>query len=389
MKVLKHKHLFYVTSLNLNNGEPGAVSHVENIILGLHDLGWDITLFSCHQDLNARSEFPFAHHIIKKSGFSLVQQILEQVRLGWRLITLKNNTPGIIYIRFSPLSVVAALFSLLKQIPCVVEMNAAAPFPSLFTPLNFFRSRIQRWILTYSTMVITTTEELKRHFVRCAHINAEKVWVIPMGFESHLLEKSMDLLNNRKNISKKTTIGFLGQLHQRQGIMDLIEAIPQVVKHHKNVRFAIAGKGRLESALKKRVQELNIQKYVQFLGMIDAKQVPEFLDHCDLTVAPYFGAFNSQVPMGSPSKIIVYLACAKPVVASALPGLKMFETCRAITFCEPDSPVDLAKAISQVITLSWEKRRELGLSGQNFVKHRFSWDVLARKTSRLMEATLS
>ncbi len=375
--------------MNLADCEPGAKSHIENILLGLHGLNWKITLFSCGKTMDNQPDFPFDHKRIKKRNHSVFEQVKEQIRLFFLLFTLKGEMPDAVYIRTSPLLIVPILFSLVKNIPFYLEENAAMGFSSpgkISGKISIIIARaFENWALRRSKAIITTTDELKTYFSLRTSLDPEKIHVIPMGFESDLFNSPVTETCAADDKKAKFTIGFLGQFHKRQGLTDLINAIPLVISKHENVRFKIAGKGDMEHELKTLVERLQIKKFVKFTGFLDTGSIPGFLNRCDLAAAPYFGGFNQNIPMGSPTKTIQYLASGTPVVTTRLPSLDLFRPCKAVFFCEPDNPEDLAGIIIDHIRKTPAQRHELGKAGYDFVNRHFTWGKLSKKTSRILE----
>ena len=380
--------LFYFTSVNLAVCEPGAKAHIENILFGLHGLNWEITLFSCKKSKDSQPDFPFNHRLVKKQNQSLFEQVTEQARLFWLLLTIKDENPDLVYIRTSPLLIIPILFAFIKKIPVCLEVNAAIKFSSKRKRLVKIAQVFENWALMRSKIIITTTDELKAYLSSKASLDSKKIHVIPMGFESDLLNCPIIETRQKKFVKPEFTIGYMGQFHKRQGITDLINAIPLVIRKYKNVCFEIAGKGLMEDELKSLVKNLKIEEFVRFPGFLDKKRIPFFLKRCDLVAAPYFGLFNKNIPMGSPTKIFIYLACGKPVVTTRLPALDLFKPCEAVFFCEPDSPEDLARVIINQIEKTSAQRHDLGRAGRNFVKKHFTWKILSKKTGRILENAL-
>jgi glycosyltransferase involved in cell wall biosynthesis len=97
-----------------------------------------------------------------------------------------------------------------------------------------------------------------------------------------------------------------------------------------------------------------------------------------LCVAPFRGDRGET----SPVKIFDYLACGKPVIASAVPSVSStFLQEAGVVFVPPDDPAALAQ---MVLTLLNDPERQVHMAdqGRRFVEQGYSW---AHLTNRLKE----
>ena len=94
----------------------------------------------------------------------------------------------------------------------------------------------------------------------------------------------------------------------------------------------------------------------------------------DVCVAPFCGDRGET----SPVKIFDYLACGRPVVASAIPSVTgLFSRANGVVLVEPDRADALAEAVFDLLARPDEACR-LGGDGRIFVEQRFGWDTIVR-----------
>jgi len=105
-----------------------------------------------------------------------------------------------------------------------------------------------------------------------AAIKILEKWMVPKEKIEFITEAFVDTEKFnpiRRIIHKKYKfISFIGRLIQFKGPILLINAIPMVIKEFQNIKFLFVGEGDLLQALKQKVNELDIQDYVKFLGVI-------------------------------------------------------------------------------------------------------------------------
>lgn len=82
-----------------------------------------------------------------------------------------------------------------------------------------------------------------------------------------------DLLQKEFGLKNESIITFIGRLSPEKDPLTFIESIPEVVAHIKNVRFFVVGYGSLIEAVKKRVREQNLEKFVIITGLRNDTQL--------------------------------------------------------------------------------------------------------------------
>jgi glycosyltransferase involved in cell wall biosynthesis len=137
------------------------------------------------------------------------------------------------------------------------------------------------------------------------------VTVIPNGYKEDLFyprdsfkcKKILNLPNDRKIILS------VGNLKAVKGHKYLIEAMSRVVKERKDVVCFILGGGKLETELKKYIVSAKLQNYVRLVGDKTHREIPLWMNACDLFVLPSLRESFGVVQIEA-------LGCGKPVVAT-------------------------------------------------------------------------
>lgn len=106
---------------------------------------------------------------------------------------------------------------------------------------------------------------------------------------------------------------YLGMLIKRKGVSDLIDAIKIINKENflkkNNVKFIISGIGQEEEVLKRKVQELDLTRYIEFVGWIDNQDKKNFLMESQLLVLP---SYNEGLPVA----ILEAMSYGLPIVST-------------------------------------------------------------------------
>jgi len=118
------------------------------------------------------------------------------------------------------------------------------------------------------------------------------------------------------------TIAYVGELTERMALDACIDAVDQVRRSIPNIRLRIIGRGPTESALRNKVQSLDLARNVEFLGFIEGQDgVRAVLAQCAAGIAPYVTAPWQPARYADPAKVKLYMAAGLPVIVTHAPAL--------------------------------------------------------------------
>lgn len=105
-------------------------------------------------------------------------------------------------------------------------------------------------------------------------------------------------------------LGYIGRLHVEKGLFELLDALASLAcRGDRSFKCILAGSGESEGALKARVVELGLERYVRFTGALFAEKKAEFWRNIDVLVFPSYAE-------GMPYSILESLASGTPVIAT-------------------------------------------------------------------------
>jgi glycosyltransferase involved in cell wall biosynthesis len=152
----------------------------------------------------------------------------------------------------------------------------------------------------------------------------------------------------------------------------LVEAMPLVLKKHRNVKFIFAGEGDMRLKCERRAQKIGVQKACRFQGYVTSSQKEALISACDIVCVP-----SRNEPFG----FIVLEAwdAGKPVVATeAVSTIRNFED-GLLAYIQPES---IAWCINRLLN-NPKERRELANAGRKRINAEFSWDIIAKRTEEI------
>ena len=110
------------------------------------------------------------------------------------------------------------------------------------------------------------------------------------------------------------TVSYFGAITEHKGIMNLIEAIPLILKEKDNIHFVIGGMGPAFVDIKKRLRNSQVIEKIVLCGKIAHEDVPDYLNEAKLVVLPSYGE-------GLPNIVLEAMACGTPVLATPVGGI--------------------------------------------------------------------
>ncbi len=189
---------------------------------------------------------------------------------------------------------------------------------------NGLRYRITKALETHvfkrANAVITICEGLRDDIIRRG-IPKTKITVIPNAVDIKRFgfgREADPQLQATLHLTNKTVIGFIGSFYAYEGLLLLLEALPEIVRWQPNTRLLLVGGGPQESLLKSRTEELSLADKVIFAGRVPHDQVQKYYDLVDIFVYPRLSMRLTELV--TPLKPLEAMAQGKLVVASNVGG---------------------------------------------------------------------
>jgi len=177
------------------------------------------------------------------------------------------------------------------------------------------------------------------------------------------------------NEIEKHTLVYMGHLIEKQGVQLVIDAIPDIIKEIPDFKFLVIGTGEYESALKRKVCELNIESFVEFTGFVeDHREIENLLARCACAVALYNKKIDHWTYYADPGKVKAYLAAGLPVIITDVPSIAReieAHECGIIVRYEKDDLVNVILSLMNDNHLNKSYRE----NATKFAKQ-FDWNVI-------------
>jgi glycosyltransferase involved in cell wall biosynthesis len=244
---------------------------------------------------------------------------------------------------------------------------------------------IERFNMPKADRIIVVTSKLKEVLNQDYNVPENRIVVVWNGANTDLFNVK-DQVQARNELSLNQSdnyVCFVGSLVQWQGIEYLIRSVPLVLSGCPNTQFLIVGDGAMKGELVALAKYIGVSDKLIFTGSVPYDRVPLYVNAGDVCVAPYKAERNLRTG-ASPLKICEYLACEKPVVASAVSGLEFIESQLAGILVTPDNAQELANAIIRLLRAP-DLRRKMGENGRKYVVRNRSWTNVAKEVAQVCQ----
>jgi len=179
-------------------------------------------------------------------------------------------------------------------------------------------------------------------------------------------------------------VGYVGTFQSFHGVDDLLRAAAIALKSHPELKFLLVGPQSPSSV--QLVGDLGITSHVTFTGAVKYEDVPAFINASDIMVAPYrtVGTDRESHGIGSPLKVLEYMAVGKPTIGSSLPQLEAIIQDGFTGRLFPQGDTARLAGIITELAEGPAEREKLGRNGLALVSQRYAWTTLAGRINDLI-----
>ncbi|MEW6009792.1 MAG: glycosyl transferase GT4 family protein [Methanobacterium sp.] len=175
-----------------------------------------------------------------------------------------------------------------------------------------------------SDLIITINQRLRELAVELG-ADEDKTLVIDAGIDLEEFDPERDAssLREQYNIKKEDTVlFFMGWIYHFAGIKELARDMGENKEKYPHLKLVVVGDGDAYDDLLRIQEEYSLQDQLILTGKQPYDRIPDFVAAADICLLP---AYQDEEIMQDivPIKIYEYMAMAKPVIVTRLPGISM------------------------------------------------------------------
>ena len=175
-------------------------------------------------------------------------------------------------------------------------------------------------------------------------------------------------------------IGFVGGFFPWHGLDTLVEAMTIVRRECPAAKLLLVGDGHTRPALQAMVRERGLEEAVSFVGRVRFDEVPWWIGASDVCVVLHRSV---RFYPGDSMKLWEYLACARPVIATAGEGYgDTVERLGAGLSVKEEDSAALAEVMLRVLR-DPASASKMGQAGRVAVVHSHTWDARAMELEQV------
>jgi glycosyltransferase involved in cell wall biosynthesis len=224
----------------------------------------------------------------------------------------------------------------------------------------------ERVAFSQADKAVVTTDLMKNYIVENYGLPRDKVNIIPNFVLTDTFAPSF-----RETYPAKPCIIFLGRLSPEKNLLGLLEALSGL-----NVQLMLIGEGPQRQQLEEKAGSYNLE--VCFLGQRSHYELPGLLNQADLFILP-------SIWEGHPKALLEAMACALPVIGTAVPGIQELIRHGETGYLCGTSPDEMRAAIQQVLS-DGELRERMGRQARQFIVGNFSLERIIELEVNLLSS---
>lgn len=246
-----------------------------------------------------------------------------------------------------------------------------------YWPKSYFLEELR--LANLSDGMICTSNEQEKIMKSIYYLKSNKLFKVYNGIDADLFKprkKDNSLLRMYGIKNDEKIILCIARLEVDKGIQFIIKAMPKIKKIIKKVKLVIVGDGSYAGYLRNLAKKTG-SKNILFTGFAEMKEIPSFLNICDVFV-------NSTIRQNGYDIIMVEaMACEKVVISSNIGSTPTLikENKDGILFTTKDIN-ELIKKVNFILN-NKELAKKIGKSARKKVLNTFTSEIAARKTIKV------
>ena len=255
----------------------------------------------------------------------------------------------------------------LLRVPAVLHLHAAQLHHS-YRDLPAPVQAVMRWIFSLPRSCVVLGQVSADFVTRELRVPPERVEIVINGVPQPRTVR-------RAEVPAVPRVLFVGNLSERKGVPELLEALAQPALANVPLQLTLAGGGDI-AGFAEQARQLGVAGKVDFHGWATQEQVEQLLAQADVLVLP-------SLDEGLPLAILEALAHGVAVVCTPVGEIPhVLSHGHTACFVEPGAPASIARGLALVLTDD-QLRERLERKGQALHQAQFSLRHFASSIARI------
>jgi glycosyltransferase involved in cell wall biosynthesis len=292
---------------------------VLGILSAFKDLGWEVKTFIVGDRVPVDWIKKGSEDDLRRSSFRILLADILRVAMGFvnarKAFRELGQDVNWVYERLATLQSLGWMFKKHGKL-WILETNAPLFIEAKSDRETIVLDRLAKYLELKAyqdcDILVCISDTLKQIIVEHTAINPQKVVVVPNGVDVAVYDPDM---YKPIRLFDGFTVGFVGNLASWQGLDLLIDVISELRQDGLDIYLVVVGDGVTRQELEERVQRLDMEQFVKFIGFVPRNQVAEYIAGFDVGYSGQTQRTESRMYC-SPIKIYEYMAMGVPAIAS-------------------------------------------------------------------------
>jgi len=366
-------------------GEGGIGTYTRQMAHALAARGHAVHVLAPGPEAREVPDGPVTVHLVRAHHLPVLDRFVPGagacVRV-WRAARRLVKRHGVEVFEFPNWEGFGVLFNRFRRVPVVVRLHTSSREAQLIDGTG--HTRAARWDVWRERKLARAADALVTHSAAHASLMAEELGVdateirlIPHGIAP------APALTREPATGDELTVLFLGRMEKRKGTIDLLRAIPHVLREVPNARFVLIGSdrphcpgGRTHAEFVRDDLPTAAQARVSLLGRLSDDDVNRWFRRADVFAAPsLYESFG-----------LIFLEAMRwgvPVIGTTAGGIpEVVEHEKSGVLVPPSDPAALGAALVALLK-NPVRRRILGAAGRARAESQFTTEHMARRAEAL------
>jgi glycosyltransferase involved in cell wall biosynthesis len=182
---------------------------------------------------------------------------------------------------------------------------------------------------------------------------------------------------------------YLGGMSKIRGLLEVVEALAEVVQKHPRWKLCLVGSfspASFEGEVRDLVRKLGAEANVDFIPWVPYDEKEKLSSQAAMGVITYLPYSNNTSCL--PNKLFDYMLVSLPVIASNFPLYReVVEESHCGLIVDPSKPREIARAMEYLIEHPDEARR-MGDNGRRAVLEKYNWETESKELLRIYDEVI-
>jgi len=273
--------------------------------------------------------------------------------------------PQVIHSHYVAPSIFVNIFAKIFRVPTILHGRGQ---DVNYWPYHSVKSKILLLMTgKLNNMILTVCKSMKNDCLRFK-ITKNKIKVIYNGIDFiKFSPKTKTFFSNQRPLE----LLHVGSFNPRKGQHLIIKACRKIKEHNIKFHLTLIGGGIHRQTLDDLINKYDLEDYVDLLGVVDHKNLPNYMEKADLLVFP-------SITEGLPNAVLEAMSMKLVVIMTRVDGnLELAQNIGSI-LVDINNPQQLFEAILHY----YNNPKEIEIGGEinrNFIVKTFSWDKHAKE----------